>query len=119
MKVGIIGSRKLSVDVQEMYFLLKDFPMDLIISGGAIGIDSIARSLAEDYMIEYREYLPNYSLYGKRATFIRNRAIVENSDLLIAFWDGESKGTKYTLNYAKKLGKETKVFMYTKQLSLF
>jgi hypothetical protein len=43
------------------------------------------------------------------APLIRNRLIVEECDCLIAFWDGQSRGTKSTLDLAEKLGKPTKI----------
>jgi len=33
---------------------------------------------------------------------------VEECDCLIAFWDGKSRGTEFTLDYAKQLGKPIK-----------
>jgi len=47
------------------------------------------------------EILPDYAKYGKSAPLIRNKEIVDKSDLIIAFWNGESKGTKYSIDYAK------------------
>lgn len=39
----------------------------------------------------------------------RNRALVELCDILIAVYDGKSGGTKYTVDYAAKLGRKTLV----------
>lgn len=41
----------------------------------------------------------------------QNKLIVENADFVIAFWDGQSPGTRFTLNYAKSLKKPVRVFM--------
>jgi hypothetical protein len=41
---------------------------------------------------------------------IRNQDIVNAADKVVAFWDGVSKGTKNTIDTAKKLGKEVTVF---------
>ena len=46
---------------------------------------------------------------GKRAGYVRNTDIVKNSDMIIAFWDGNSKGTKHTIGLAQKMGKECKI----------
>ena len=46
---------------------------------------------------------------GKRAGYVRNTDIVKNSDMIIAFWDGKSKGTKHTIGLAQKMGKECKI----------
>lgn len=99
MKVAIIGSRGITnADVG------KYIPPDatLIISGGARGVDRLAERYADEHGIEKLIFLPQYELYGKSAPLIRNRLIVDNADLVIAFWDGESSGTSYTIDYAKR-----------------
>ena len=55
------------------------------------------------------EYLPDYDKYGKAAPLVRDRLIVDNSDCVLAFWDGKSRGTKYTLDYAREQGKPIKI----------
>lgn len=48
--------------------------------------------------------------YSSDCYFKRNRYMVDNSDLLIAVWDGiKSGGTYQTLQYAEKQGKEIKI----------
>lgn len=102
MKIAIIGSRTIASADIERYL-----PTDCtcIISGGAKGVDTISAEYARTNGIELVEMLPDYSKYGRGATHIRNRAIVEASDMVLAFWDGKSKGTISTVNYAKKTSK--------------
>jgi len=100
MKVAIIGSRSLQPVIS-----IKNIP-ELIISGGAKGVDSIAKQYALDNNIPYLEFLPDYSKYPvKSAPIIRNKQIVDNCDILIAYWDGKSTGTKMTIDYARKKNK--------------
>ncbi len=106
MRLAIIGSRDCPPIEIEQY--LKYIP-DTIVSGGARGADTYARAFAMKHGLHLVEYLPEYDKYGKRAPLVRNRLIVENSDCLLAFWDGQSRGTKYTLDYAQQLGKPTKI----------
>jgi len=40
---------------------------------------------------------------------VRNKLIVDSADFVIAFWDGESKGTKSVIEYCKKQGKPHEV----------
>ena len=87
---------------------LKYIP-DTIVSGGAIGADTYAKEFAIKHNLKLIEFLPDYEKYGRKAPLVRNKLIVENCDCLIAFWDGKSRGTKYTLDYATKLGKPTKI----------
>lgn len=100
MKVGVIGSRGLTVDNLEQYL-----PEDTteIVSGGAKGIDTCAREYALSHDIKLTEFLPEYSRYGRGAPLKRNLQIISHSDLVIAFWDGQSKGTKNVIENCKKL----------------
>ncbi len=119
MKIAIIGSRNLILPIEEVYNKVREFYPTLIISGGAKGIDTIAKELAHKYNIEFLEFLPNYTEFGRIAPFIRNKEIVDKADIVIAFWNGSSKGTLHALNYAKKLKKKVIIYRYTDQLSLF
>lgn len=105
MKLAIVGSRNF-----DDYNLLKSVidnisPVERFISGGAKGADALAREYARVNKVDFIEYLPEYKKYGKNAPLVRNRQIVDNADIVIAFWDGESRGTLYTIDYARKKGK--------------
>ena len=97
MKVAIIGSRKLNVENLQDYL---PEGTDEIVSGGARGIDTCARN-----------YALKYNKYGRGAPLKRNETIVNYADMVLAFWDGESKGTKFVINYCEKVGKECKIFI--------
>lgn len=109
MKVAIIGSRNLAVNNLGDYLPLGT---DEIISGGAKGIDSCAKKYALEHGLKLTEFLPKYKEYGKAAPIIKNKLIVEAAQLVLAFWDGKSRGTRYTIDYAKKLGIEVKIIMF-------
>lgn len=47
--------------------------------------------------------------YGKGAPLERNKLIVDECDCVLAFWDGTSRGTKFTLDYAKEKNKPIKI----------
>ncbi len=107
MKIAIIGSRTLSVNN------LGDFiPEECseIVSGGARGIDSSAAAYARANGLRLTEFLPDYDRYGRGAPLVRNRLIVEYADAVYAFWDGKSRGTKFTIDYARELGKPVRIF---------
>lgn len=82
-----------------------------IISGGARGVDRLAGEYAAAQGIEFIEYLADWGKYGKRAGFIRNYAMVDAADAVIAVWDGASSGTKHSIELARSSGKP--VFVYT------
>lgn len=60
--------------------------------------------------MELIEYLPQYDKYPpKIAPLERYKQIVAECDCLLAFWDGTSRGTKYTIDLAKKISKPVKI----------
>ena len=106
IKLLVVGSRN-----------IKDFDLDehippeteLIISGGAGGVDSIAEKYADEHRISKLILRPNYRFFGKGAPIKRNRAMVDLADSVLVFWNGHSKGTKSTIDYAVRSQKEIKV----------
>lgn len=106
MPLAIIGSRDCpAVDIEEY---LDEMP-DAIVSGGAKGADTYAREFAIKKGIRLIEHLPDYGKYGKAAPLVRNRLIIDDCDKVLAFWDGKSRGTKQTLDYAESKGKPIKI----------
>ncbi len=99
MRVAVIGSRGLVVEDLERY-LPKETTE--IVSGGARGVDASAREYALRHGLKLTEYLPEYGKYGRAAPLKRNITIIENADLVVAFWDGASRGTKYVIDNCKK-----------------
>lgn len=105
MKLAIIGSRTCPpVDIEQY---LKYIP-ETIVSGGAKGADTYAREFAQKHNIKLIEFLPKYDKYGRAAPLVRNILIIEECDCVLAFWDGKSRGTMYTIDWAKKNGKACK-----------
>lgn len=111
MKVAVVGSRNLKI-VDLQYYLPES--VTEIVSGGAKGIDSCAKDYAINHNIAIKEFLPDYSKYGKVAPLYRNIEIIEYSDFVIVFWDGKSRGTKYVIEYCKKLNKNMEIYFFRK-----
>lgn len=110
MRLAIIGSRScLPIDIASYL----PFVPDIIVSGGAKGADTYAKEYALERDIPIVEFLPDYGKYGRKAPLIRNIQIVDNSDFVLAFWNGTSRGTKFTIDYAEKRGVPFKVYMLT------
>lgn len=107
MRVAVIGSRGLTVTDLERY-LPKETTE--IVSGGAKGIDACAREYAVSHNIRLTEFLPEYNKYGQAAPFRRNIIIIQNADLVLAFWDGVSCGTKYVIDNCRKMNIPVKVY---------
>ena len=106
MKLLIAGSRGIeNFDLSK--YIEKD--IDTILSGGAKGIDTLAEEYADKMRLSKIILRPRYDLYGKAAPIKRNEELVSMADKILIIWDGASKGTKSTINYAKKLNKEIEV----------
>ena len=106
MRVAVIGSRGLKVPDLERY--LPEGTTE-IVSGGARGVDTSAREYANAHGLKLTEFLPEYEKYGRSAPLRRNITIIQHSDLVLAFWDGQSHGTKYVIDNCKRMGVPVKV----------
>lgn len=114
MKIAIVGSRNFcdkefvkSITLQ----LIKDGYMTEFISGGAKGVDSYGEQVAFENNIKRTIFIPNWSHYGKKAGFMRNIKIIEKADLVLAFWDGKSKGTKISIDLALEKNKPINIYV--------
>ncbi len=102
MKLMIAGSRSItSLDLSP--YISKE--VDTIISGGAHGIDTLAEQYADLHRLSKYILRPRYDLYGRCAPLKRNEQMVDLADSILIIWDGRSKGTMYTLKYAKSQNK--------------
>lgn len=108
MKIAVIGSRTFNdynLLEKELNIFRAHLNINQIISGGAKGADSLAEKYAKNKKIETLIFKPDWKKYGRGAGFVRNKLIIENCDYVVAFWDKKSKGTKNSLETAKKLNK--------------
>ncbi len=86
--------------------------MTEIVSGGARGADTLGEKFAEQYGSSVKSFPADWDKHGKSAGYIRNEAMAEYANVLIAFWDGESRGTKHMIDLALKHGLDIHVFQY-------
>lgn len=114
MKLAVIGSRTF-----DDYTLLCNTldkineHIELVISGGAKGADSLAERYANDRNIPTLIIKPDWDTYGRSAGYRRNVDIVTNSDAVVAFWNQKSKGTLHSIEIATSQGKPLKVIKFT------
>ena len=114
MRVAIVGSRSFqNRDIREKAYALicEHIPANTteIVSGGADGIDKLAEVYAAQNHLPTKNFLPDYATYGKRAPIVRNDQIVAYAQYVLAFWDGSSHGTAYTVASCIKEGVPVKV----------
>ena len=88
-----------------------DPPEVEVVSGGAKGADSLGERFAKIWRCPVTIFKPDWSI-GKWAGFIRNQQIVDACDMVLAFWDGNSRGTKDTIHKAKIAKKPTFIIYY-------
>jgi predicted Rossmann fold nucleotide-binding protein DprA/Smf involved in DNA uptake len=109
MRVAVIGSKEFT-DYSQLKSVIDSISgISVIISGGVLGTDTLARKYAHRHNIKFLEFSPDFKKHGNEAKHIRDRLIVEHCEKIIAFWDGECEGTKYTMDFAKQQGKPVKV----------
>lgn len=101
MRIAIVGSRDYP-DPDHIIEYVDGLPAGtVVVSGAARGVDRIAAAAARTRGLEVVEYPADWQTYGKRAGMLRNSDIVDNADWVVAFWDGQSKGTKHTIQLAQ------------------
>lgn len=93
------------------YYLQNHKADTVIVSGGARGTDSLARRYAEEKGYEYHEFPADWNTYGKSAGYRRNeemhRFIAGHENRgVIAFWDGQSRGTEQNFDLARRYGNQ-------------
>ena len=99
MKLLIAGSRSItSFDLSP--YIPDD--VELIITGGAKGVDTLAETYARERGIPTLTVKPAYERYGRAAPILRDEEMVDMADAVLVVWDGVSRGSKHTADYARK-----------------
>jgi predicted Rossmann fold nucleotide-binding protein DprA/Smf involved in DNA uptake len=102
-RIAVIGSRDFE-DYGRLESVLEPHLPAVLLSGGAKGADALAERLAGERGLTIDVIPADWRRYGRGAGPIRNKQIVESADLVIAFWDGKSRGTRSALSHAEKMG---------------
>ena len=114
-RVAVIGSRGFDAYVffsDKLEYLISNLEGEIeFVSGGCkSGADALIKRYCEEKNIKLTEFLPDYNKYpGKVSPIKRNDEIVQYATHLIAFYDGASKGTGYTIKQAQKKGIPIKI----------
>lgn len=107
-KIAIIGSRE-GFDKGFVWPSLNKFynpdKSNTFITGGAIGVDSMVEEYAKALKNPI-EIIRPINPANKLDYLFRNVEIITKADLVVAFWDGKSKGTKFSIDYAMARNKK-------------
>ena len=112
MRVGIVGSRHFGA-LDRVGDYVRALPQgSSLVTGSAAGVDAAVARSAREKGIPVHVISASFdelSDPGKAA--VRNQRLVDLCDVLVAFWDGSSKGTRATVERALDSGKEVHVFV--------
>lgn len=95
----------------DLFYLTENWniPEVTLIHGGARGVDTYAGEWGHLNGVEIEVYEAEWDHFGKSAGYRRNSEMVRDADVVVAFWDGKSKGTKHSIDLALKARKELHV----------
>lgn len=113
MKIAVVGSRKYTdyekfkKELQKIWVGLPQGSCITMISGGAKGVDQMAQQYAREAGFDFVLFKPYHLIdpnveYSPKYFFTRNKQIADNADLVVAFWDGESSGTRHIVEYCQR-----------------
>lgn len=88
-----------------------------IVSGAARGADALGEQYAAERGLEVMRFPADWKKFGRRAGPIRNEQMAEAASMLVAFWDGQSRGTKNMIANMGQRAKPYRVFDYAGQLT--
>ncbi len=112
MRFAIVGSRRFSDPERVIEYVNSLPPRSSIITGSASGVDAAATKAARAKSIPVQVMPASFDeLADASKSAARNQRLVDACDVLVAFWDGASKGTRATVDRALDSGKEVHVFV--------
>jgi hypothetical protein len=115
MKLIIAGGRNITDYALVLQGMQESgFSPTEIVSGMALGVDTLAIQYAQENNLPLAEFHADWSKFGRSAGPRRNRQMAEYADALLAIWDGESRGTKNMIEEATKRNLQ----VYVKRIEL-
>jgi len=111
VKVIIAGSRTITNFQYVRWVINRSFlareEITEIVSGHCLeGVDKLGEKYAETLDIPLKLFPADWNKYGRAAGPIRNKLMAKYADVLVAIWDGKSRGTKNMISEMKKLKKK-------------
>lgn len=111
MRVGIVGSRHFP-DLDRVADYVRSLPGSAsLITGSASGVDATATRVARERGLPVRVIAASFEEAGNAVRAAdRNQRLIEACDVLVAFWDGASHGTRQTVERALDSAREVHVY---------
>ena len=81
------------------------------VSGTARGADQYGEDWSRRNRLPVLRMPADWDRHGRRAGYLRNEAMADVADALVAVWDGVSKGTGHMIDIAVRKG--LRIFVYT------
>lgn len=108
LRLIIAGSRGIDsyrtvAEAAETFCLLYGKP-DVVLSGGAYGVDQLGEEWANNAGVPLEVYPADWALHGRKAGMMRNSFMARKANALLAVWDGSSNGTRHMIETAKRRG---------------
>jgi hypothetical protein len=111
-RIGIVGSRHFP-DLERVAGYVQSLPGDAsLVTGSASGVDATVTRVARDRGLPVR--VVGASFEEATDTIVsstRNQRLIDLCDVLVAFWDGSSPGTRRTVDRALDSRKEVHVLL--------
>ena len=89
-------------DRNKIAFMTRDGMLDM-------GVDKIGETYANNHNIKCNIYHADWTSHGKSAGYKRNITMANNANALLAFWNGQSKGTKHMIDIANECNLKVRI----------
>lgn len=100
-RVVVAGSRSIEdYDAVKEAIENSGFDIDVIVSGGARGVDRMGEIYGKENAIPVQICPADWDKHGKVAGLKRNEKMADYASALVAVWDGESSGTEHMIQQA-------------------
>ena len=83
-----------------------------VVCGEARGADTLGKEWAILRGASVKSFPADWDKHGRAAGPIRNGEMADYADILVAFWDGKTKGTKNMIDQALSKGLEVHIYRY-------
>lgn len=110
MNIGVVGSRSIAGQIPVSEAIVScpwySYSEDVtIVSGGADGVDSAAETFAKMNDLDTKIIEPEWDDWSNgHPAKARNTEIIEESDAVVAVWNGKSPGTRDSIDKALDRG---------------